>query len=520
MRAISYRNSVMAALFGAGDMALRLLILTAVLLSCVLSLPATAGASPAQLAIFQADGELLYASEAERERALDELRDLGADVVKVHAVWRRLAPEGAEKPGGFRGWEPGDYDQARFAALDAVVRGARERGMRVLLSPTGPAPGWATARPHDDSGAWRPDAREFGRFVRALARRYDGTHLDADGRLLPRVRFWSIWNEPNHPLFLRPLGSRSRRYHIAPHLYRELLRWALDGLRREGHRRDSVLFGELLPIGHSRYGPRNTIKPIAFLREFFCLDRDWRPYRGRAARVRGCHRYRPPTGVTGFAIHPYSRPVGPRTIEPSEDDATIRSLDRVARALDRAAALGRVRRGLGIYNTEYGFQSDPPDRRLGAPLSRIPAFLNEAEWMTYRDRRVKSWSQYALRDDTDLDGFQSGLYFASGERKDRVYAAYRMPLFVRLLGEREVEVWGGVRLPEARGREVRVQVRVGNRWRNLHPALRIESYRGYVRRTFRVSDARKRLFRLRYVRADGTELTSRSARPARREDAE
>jgi hypothetical protein len=482
-----------------------------------LAAPTSAHASAAQLAIFQADGQLVQAGDATRARTLDELQRLGVDVVKIHAYWHALAPGGDEKPEGFRGWEPASYPDERFRQIDAVIRGARERGMRVLLSPTGPAPGWATSRRDGDIGVWRPSAREYGRFVRALAQRYDGTHTDTGGRPLPRVRFWSIWNEPNHPDFLQPLGSRSRDYWIAPHLYRELVTWAIDGLEREGHSRDSVLFGELLPIGHSAKGPRNTIKPVHFIREFFCLDENWRPYRGRAARARDCDGYRELRGVTGFAIHPYSRPTGPQTREPSRYDATVRSLNRIEDALDRAAHRDRVRRGLGIYNTEFGFQSDPPDERFGASLGRIPAFLNEAEWMTYGNRRVKTWSQYAYADDDDLDGFQSGLYFAGGERKDDVYEAWRMPIFVTLAGSRGVQVWGGVRLQEARGRSVQVQVRRrGEDYRDLGDPIAIRNYRGYVRERFRVSDPDERIFRLLYVRADGERIASRATRAARR----
>lgn len=497
-------------------MRIRRLTTLAACICGLLAVPAAAHASAAQLAIFQADGQLMHSGPDVRTRTLDELQRIGVDVIKVHAYWHNIAPRGERKPDGFRGWEPSSYDEDRFTPVDAVIREAQERDMRVLLAPTGPAPGWATGGRGDEAGVWRPNAREFSRFVRALAVRYDGQHRDAQGRELPRVRFWSIWNEPNHPDFLQPLGSRSRDFHIAPHIYRDLVRWAVNGLHREGRRNDSILFGELLPIGHSRKGPRNTIKPIHFIRELFCLDEDWRPYRGSAARARDCDRYRELRGVTGFAMHPYSRPSGPRTREPSRYDATIRSLSRVERALERAADRDRVRRGLGIYNTEYGFQSDPPDERFGAHLRDIPAFINEAEWMTYRDSRVKTWSQYAYRDDTSLDGFQSGLYFSGGSRKEDVYEAYRVPIFVTQRGL-SVEVWGGVRLAESRGRTVQVQVRErGEDYRDLGDPIAIRNYRGYVRERFRVSDPGDKIFRLLYKRRDGVEIVSRSTRVARR----
>src|SRR2546423_1129859 len=70
------------------------------------------------------------------------------------------------------------------------------------------APSWATGRPgeNDPDGAYAPSPSEFGRFVHAVGRRYSGHFVPsgAEGAPLPRVRFWSIWNEPNIGEFLRP----------------------------------------------------------------------------------------------------------------------------------------------------------------------------------------------------------------------------------------------------------------------------------------------------------------------------
>lgn len=496
-------------------------------LAGLLAAPAAAQASAAQLAVFQDDGVLRHSGDGVRERRLDELQRLGVDVVKTHVRWHEIAPGGERRPEGFRGWLLSEYREGAFASLDAFVRDVKARGMRVMLAPVGPAPCWATAGNCDgDQGVWRPSQREFGRFVRALGTRYDGRHADSSGKPLPRVRFWAIWNEPNHPDFLKPQGSSRRRRFIAPHEYRGLVEWAVSGLRLSGHRNDSILFGEILPIGHSRIGVRNTIKPIHFMRELFCLDRRWRPYRGRAARVRGCDDYEELNDVTGFGYHPYTRPVGPhRTREPSRYDATIGALGRIERALDRAAARDRVRRGLGIYNTEFGFQSDPPDP-FQASLRRIPKFLNESEWITYRNRRVKTFSQYTLIDDPvrrdgdgepDYGGFQSGLYFAEGDRKDRVYNSFRLPFFVTLEGRRTVEIWGGVRLRESRGTTVQVQQRRrGRDYRDLGEPIAIRNYRGYFRERFRIRDPDERRYRFVYRSRDGETLVSRSTRAARR----
>jgi hypothetical protein len=116
--------------------------------------------------------------------------------------------------------------------------------------------------------------------------------------------------------------------------------------------------------------------------------------------------------------------------------------------------------GLPLYYTEYGFQSNPPDRTLGVSLGRMAAFLDESEWIAYRDRAVRGLAQYLLRDDPQLGGFQSGLEFVSGRLKPAL-AAYRLPLWVVRRGV-SVTVFGRVR-PHDRQGTVRIQLRLPGR---------------------------------------------------------
>jgi hypothetical protein len=469
----------------------------------LMALPALAAASWSQHAVFQDDHNLLERGDAAREQTLDELRGLGVDVIKAQLSWSEVAPRGRRRPAGFVAADPVQYPG--WSRYDALVRDAQARGMSVMLALSPPYPGWATARRGDRVGVDRPSPRAFGSFT------------EAAGRHFPTVDIWTIGNEPNHPGFLYPQATR-RRVPFAPHRYRALVRQAVGGLDRSGHAGNTVLFGELLPIGKSRYFRRNTIKPLRFMREFFCLDSSWRPFRGSAARLRGCQRYRPITGVTGFAYHPYTRPNGPRGREPSSDDATIRSYGRITRALDIARDKGRIEGPrLPIWNTEFGFQSNPPDR-FQTRLSRIPGFMAESElWLSVRNDRVASFSQYTLTDTPvrsrgDIFGtWQGGLRFDDGRPKQAVYDGYRLPIFVRLLGPGAVEVWGAAR-PGGAGAVVQVQERpAGGDFSNLGVPLTVENARGYFRARFAVARAAQRRYRFVY---DGQE--SRAARAATR----
>ena len=285
---------------------------------------------------------------------------------------------------------------------------------------------------------------------------------------------------------------------FAPHHYRGMVRSGVSGLQRAGAGGDRILFGELLPQGSRSTGPRKNLRPLRFLREFFCLDNNYRAFRGRAARVRGCQSYKRLSGLDGFAYHPYTRGGGPSTPEISSDDATIRSLPRVTRVLDRARAKRRISGGrLPIWITEFDFQSDPPDP-FGSRLKRIPVFMGISElWLAQRNRRVAAYSQYTMNDTPGDPGlWQGGLRFASGRKKPGVYDAYRLPILVRRLGSSAVEVRGAAR-PGGRGATVQVQQRRGRgSFQDLGSPITVRNARGYFSARFRLSGASGRTYRL------------------------
>jgi hypothetical protein len=114
-----------------------------------------------------------------------------------------------------------------------------------------------------------------------------------------------------------------------------------------------------------------------------------------------------------------------------------------------------------IYLTEFGVQSYP-DTLEGVSLARQADYRSIAEWIAYRNPRVRSFSQYLMRDDDPrpgssfarYSGFESGLRRSDG-RKKPAYDAFRTPLVVDRRGSR-VHLWGLVR-PGSGQRTVTVQ---------------------------------------------------------------
>ena len=90
----------------------------------------------------------------------------------------------------------------RWGALDAGVRDAQARGLKVLLTITG-APAWAEGpgRPRSAApGTWKPDPEALGDFAGAAARRYPGGPLLADlERAEPRRASRAAVDAPKRP---------------------------------------------------------------------------------------------------------------------------------------------------------------------------------------------------------------------------------------------------------------------------------------------------------------------------------
>ena len=164
--------------------------------------------------------------------------------------------------------------------------------------------------------------------------------------------------------------------------------------------------------------------------------------------------------VSGFAHHPYQRGGSRPPAEPPQaaGEITISSPSRLRRVLDQAARRGRIRRGLPVFYTEFGFQTNPPDRIFGVRATLQPAYINQSDWMAYRDPRVRAVAQYKLIDEASLASFQSGLRFIDGRAKP-AYDAYRLPIWVSGRGSR-LRVYGQVRpAPDSTPQTVLIQVR-------------------------------------------------------------
>jgi len=485
----------------------------------------SAMASSRQLSIFQDDAAFLGISPHDPDEAMGEAKALGADVARTFVVWNEVSPQPQSrlKPDGFDIGNP-DSPGYNWKLYDDFVDRARRHGLKVMLTLTLPMPYWASEEPsgcpHHIGGyaflklscMWKPDPVMFGQFANAVARRY-GTQ--AAGSHGGSVILYSLWNEPNleHYLFPQNAIRSGRTIDVAAKRYRDL--W-LEGWKAislsDPPRRNDVLFGETAAIS----------SPMDTLYTALCLDPNGRPFRGRIRRLQGCVRPRK-LPIGGIAVHPYNNHASgsPFTRSYSKDSLAPAYLSRLHRLMGRAVRYGRIPKGRGIFLTEFGFQSNPPDGNFGLSLGRQAAAINESERLYFGDPMVKSIAQFELfdvpaaaREDPDQDTYTTGLRFLDGTPKPAL-KAFRIPLVVTKLARDEVEVWGQARpaegpttiaitLSPGRGRPFGVVQRV-----RTNPA-------GYFRVRLRRANAAGLRYRLEWRSPDGTVMLSRRARAGRR----
>ena len=407
------------------------------LLACALlggaALAPAALASRSQVTYFEASNALL--DPATRTSTFQQLEHLGVKALRVELYWFDVAPgaTSATRP-SFDATNPLNYN---WSAYDPVLAEAQRLHWPVLLTVTSPAPRWATSNRRAPY-VTRPGQRDFQEFMTAVGRHYGS-----------QASLFSIWNEPNHPAFLRPQWN-SNGTPASPRIYRGLYQAGYAGLQAAGIPQPKVLFGETAPTGYDvvsvrREGARallHDVAPLLFLRSALCLDAHYR-------KSGSCG----PLAMTGYAHHAYTIPAGPYYAFPERDDVTIGSLSRLSSALSLAARAQAIPANVPMYLTEFGVQSKP-NKQLGVPAAQQAEFDAISEHIAYSNPRVAGFSQYLLKDDPlggppgssvhgGTVGLQTGLEYLSGKPKP-LYYGWSVPLTVTRSGG-GFSLWGLIR---------------------------------------------------------------------------
>ena len=331
------------------------------------------------------------------------LRELGTGMLRVNLNWGGRLGVARRRPQ--RPTSPNDpaYD---WRLYDRLVLESAGVGVELVFSIFG-TPAFANGGRAPTRAPADPDTLRD--FAYAAATRYSGTFRRRDGRVLPPVRLWTAWNEPNLRLGLIPQYRKvGRRWVIQSAVdYARICDAVYRGVHATALRGERVACGVTAPRGNNNpRGAKPSIAPLVFMRAF-----------RRAGRV----------PFDAYAHHAYygapfetpaTRPRGTTAVTLGNIDVLVREVTRL---------FGPKR----IWITEYGYQTNPPDRVFGVSWARQAQYLEQAYRIARRNPRIDVLLWFLLRDEPRLSGWQSGLISVRGERKPAFYAFHRIAAAVR-----------------------------------------------------------------------------------------
>jgi Cellulase (glycosyl hydrolase family 5) len=353
---------------------------------------------------------------------------LGADRVRIQAYWNALSPAGTSptKPAGFNVADPNSPGY-QWGNLDRAVNTAKGAGLKIMITIHQCGPRWASSQPSKATACWKPKAALYGQFATAVAKRYRSS-----------VDIWLLENEGNEKVFLAPQteckGSGRKRVceRTAANLSRDYINAAYPAVKRADPG-SKVIIGELAPIGAVGKTAGN-LAPLAFIRALWCLDDKY-----KRIRTGACKKFKAPKG-DGFGYHPYQVKERPNQPQRNPNLAKLGDLKRLFGVLDKVS-----HRRFNLYITEYGYETNPPDRRNGVSPALQSKYLQQAAYIAWSTPRVKMFSQFQWRDDAALSGFQTGLHFNNDSAKPS-FNSFPHPFFVDTSkGRGRAVIWGQVR---------------------------------------------------------------------------
>ena len=340
---------------------------------------------------------------------LTTLDRLGVQVVRFTLHWDQIATTEPAAP-----TDPSDpaYD---WTAVDGVLNGLHEHGIEVVLQLVG-TPAWANG---GLPANYAPtSATTFRAFATAAARKYSWVHR------------WLIWNEPNQVRWLRPTTPQVYTSRLLNPAY-AAIHAVIGGARVAG--------GGTAPRGSS-----GGVSPVKWL-----------------LGMHAAH-----ATLDAYAHNPY--PLDPRHETPLSGGCRQCTTITMATIAKLVGLVSRNFPRARIWLTEYGYQSNPPDRLLGITPALQARYLGEGSYVAYRTARVDLLIQFLYRDEPNVARFQSGLVTLTGKPKP-AFAAFEVPLAQTSRRGARVDLWGQVRAPAAARAAAELERKVGASWQPLAP---------------------------------------------------
>jgi hypothetical protein len=299
-----------------------------------------------------------------------------ASLIHVLADWSQIAKTRPASP--LDGDDPA-YD---LSDLDAIVQTAPRYNLQILMTISG-TPKWA-------NGGKTPNVPptnlgHLTQFAHMLAARYNGLRPGFGS-----VSRWSVWNEPNLELFLKPQFQGSKI--VSPSIYAKLYMAAYRGIKA-GNPLADIAIGETSNRGRNKplAGVSGSVAPATFA---YVLSK-----------------VNPRLPFSAWATHPY--PTDP-WLSPSQKVAypnvTMTRLEQFGESLEQW-----FHRRVPIWVTEYAHQTKP-EYPAGVTWAQQAANAKLALQMAAGNPYVEMFVWFVLRDSTDQT-WRSGLISKGGAKK-------------------------------------------------------------------------------------------------------
>jgi hypothetical protein len=168
--------------------------------------------------------------------------------------------------------------------------------------------------------------------------------------------------------------------------------------------------------------------------------------------------------LDAYAHNPY--PLDPKRETPLKGGCsycttiTMATIDKLVTLVSRNFPRAR------IWLTEYGYQTNPPDKFLGVSLALQARYLGEGAYAAYHAARVDLLIQFLYRDEPNLARFQSGLVTLTNVHKP-AYNAFELPLAQISRSGTRTALWGELRAPAAATPTPRLERRTAGQWRTV-----------------------------------------------------
>jgi len=352
--------------------------------------------------------------------AFQALTTLKAQVLRVNLYWGGSKWAAANnKPADPT--DPGD-PAYNWSLYDRLVRYAALSHIRVVFSILY-TPSWANGGKGKNVAPTNP--QDLQDFAYAAGIRYSGYYAPPPWQQdlsygngptpLPEVNMWTAWNEPNNPDWLAPQYKRvGGKWRIeSAFQYAKICNAVYTGIH-------SVLISPLkgAPVGErvacGVTGPkgndapstaRASVDPISFL---------------IAAKQYGMKTF------DVYAHHPYANAgnEAPNFVPTGKYKRRIQ-LGNINILL---ALVTKLYGPKHLWITEYGYQTNPPDRTIfGTSWKNQAAYMTQAYVIARKNPRIDMMLWFLVKDESSLGGWQSGLETLGGKKKPAWTAFQQLP---------------------------------------------------------------------------------------------